>query len=112
MKKKFKSMTPQTLGRWLENICEAEWWIGDGVLYAVANVDHIEPGAYAALFAEGSGEDLLVTELTEYFFSPSEARIALQIPNADVCAPLPLLDWLSCQFLTDRSAEVRPINIK
>ena len=106
-KQQIAKMTLPNLGLWLEGICQAERWISDETLYAVVNIDHIEPGAYAALYAEGNGKELTVTELTEYFPSPQAARFALERKEAqDTQSALLLPDWLNSQFLTDRGAKV------
>ena len=108
--KKTKKMTLQNFAFWLEETCNAQWRLYDGTLYAVISINHIEPGLYAALYAEDEDGEIMVTELTDYFLTPWEAKIALGIKETqDDQGALPLSEWLNTQYLTDHDAKIRQI---
>lgn len=109
-KKKPKKMTLAAFGPWIEEKCGAEYMIRNERVDCVANIDHIEPGRYAALYVMRSNDDLEVFELTDYYPSRTEAWEALQ-HDADTYPPEVFEDWVKQQYITDKSATVERIEL-
>ncbi len=95
---------------WMEEqaaVCEL-----DGQrLNCIIAIDHIEPGLWAALFAVQTGQGLMVTELSDYFIDDDEAREALDDCYSPTLPPQLYKDWVTEQYLTDKTAKVEKLKI-
>jgi len=94
-----------------------EWIEGKGVicrvtksrLECVIDVNHIEPGHFAALYAVPSPSGLMIVELAEYFPSEEAAWQALQNDESPTHAARPCNEWMKEQYLTDKTARVEKL---
>lgn len=96
---------------WIEDHAGAQCRQGASRIDSVINIDHIEPGHFAALYAIDSRTGLLVVELAEIFASETAAWKALQDETSPAHPPLPYSDWVGVQYLTDKSAQVERLVI-
>lgn len=105
LKDKQKKMTLQQFGPWLQEKAGAEYRSENGRTICVTNIDHVEPGCFAALYAVSTVDGLAVVELAGSF--PSEAAAWEAMANEDETY-LPVLfdDWVGQQYLTDKDAKV------
>lgn len=107
---KSNKMNIQQFREWIERqggSCQ----VGKGRLECVIDIDHIEPGNFAALNAVPSPSGLLVVELAEYFPSEAAAWQALQ-DESSLAHPAQLCtEWMKEQYLTDKSARVERLVI-
>lgn len=85
--------------------------LGKAKMNCILSVDHIEPGLWAALYAQQTPNGLLVVELSEYFSSAAAAWQALDDPASPSEPPRLFRDWVGEQYLTDRSARVEKLDL-
>ncbi len=95
---------------WLEE--QGAWCEMDGRrLNCVIDIDHIEPGLWAAITAVQTSQGLTVTELVDYFSSAEEAWDALDDRYSPAFPPQLFKDWVGEQYLTDKKAAVEKLEI-
>jgi len=99
-------MNAKQFGLWIDEQAGAQCRLGPGRADCVINIDHIEPGRFAALYVVDSHAGLLVVELAESFASATAAWQALQDESSPAHPPLFYSDWVGVQYLTDKSAQV------
>lgn len=80
--------------------------INNNRLECVINIDHIEPGHFAAFYLMHAVSDWLVVELAGYFAGEASAWAALQDEDSPTHSPKLCTDWMKEQYLTDKSARV------
>ncbi len=85
--------------------------LGRAKLDCILNVDHIEPGLWAALYAQQTPDGLVVAALSDYFATPKAAWQALDDPASPSQPPRPFPDWAGEQYLTDRNAGVEKLDL-
>ena len=103
-------MTLQKFGPWLQEKTGAEIRVTGKRTDGVLGIDHIEAGGFAALYAVGSANGLMVTELAGYFNSKAAAWQALDNDD-DTYPPLVFEEWVEQQYLTDREARVERLEL-
>ncbi|NMC14552.1 MAG: hypothetical protein GYA34_16900 [Chloroflexi bacterium] len=108
---KSKNLNTQQFRSWIEEkgaICRVE----KVRLQCVIDIDHIEPGNFAALYAVPAPPGLHIIELAEYFPSEAAAWEALQDDSSPAHPAAPVLEWIKEQYLTDKSARVERLLIE
>jgi len=110
MAKKVKINAKQ-FGLWIEEQAGAELRLGPGRTDCVVNIDHIEPGKFAALYAVDSATGLVVVELVSSFVSEDQAWQALQDESSPAHPPRFYAEWVGEQYLTDKTAQVEQLEI-
>ncbi len=85
--------------------------LGKAKMNCILNVDHIEPGLWAALYAQQTPDGLLVVELSDHFSSATAAWQALDDPASPSQPPRPFPDWVGEQSLTHRSAQLENLDL-
>ena len=108
---KTSKMNAKQFGLWIEEQAEAQCRQGKGRTDCVINIDHIEPGHFAALYAVDSPTGLLVVELTDSFASEAAAWQALQDESSAAHPRRFYTEWVGEQYLTDRTAQVERLAI-
>ena len=108
---KTSKMNAKQFGLWIEEQAGAECRQGKNRTDCVINIDHIEPGHFAALYAVDSPTGLLVVELADSFASKAAAWQALQDLNSPTHPPRFYTEWVSEQYLTDKTAQVERLAI-
>ena len=76
--------------------------LGKRRVNCVLSADHIEPGRWAALYAQQTPKGVAVVELSDYFPTFGDAWEALEDPFSPVEPPRLFQDWVKEQNLTDR----------
>lgn len=71
----------------------------------MADISHIEPGCYAALYAMPTDEGLEVFELCNYYRREADAWEALS-NQAEAYLPVIFEEWVTQQYITDKHATV------
>lgn len=110
MAKKVK-MNAKQFGLWIEENAGAKYRLGQGRTDCVVNIDHIEPGKFATLFAVDSSTGLLVVELADSFASEALAWHALDDESSPAHPPRFYAEWVGEQYLTDKPAQVERFEI-
>lgn len=103
-------MTLQQFGPWLQERTGAEIRATRDRIDGVLDIDHIEPGSYAALYVVNSANGLMVIELAGYFNSAAAAWEALN-NISESYPPLIFEDWVEQQYLTDREARMERLEL-
>jgi hypothetical protein len=103
---KNSKMNAKQFGLWIEEQAGTQCRQGKGRTDCVVNIDHIEAGHFAALYAVDSPTGLLVVELEDTFASEAEAWQALQDESSPAHPPQFYTEWVGEQYLTDRTAQV------
>jgi hypothetical protein len=85
--------------------------LGSGRTDCVININNIEPGKFAALYAVDSSTVLLVVELADSFASEDQAWQAIDDANSPAHPPRLYAEWLGEQYLTDKTAHVEWLEI-
>lgn len=85
--------------------------LGRARINCILNVDHIEPGRWAALYAQQTPDGLVVTELSDCFATPKAAWQALDEPASPGQPPRLFQDWAAQQNLTDCSARMENLDL-
>lgn len=110
-KDKKVKMNAKQFGLWIEEQAGAKFRPGPGRIDCVVNIDHIEPGNFAALYAVDSATGLVVVELVSSFSSEDQAWQALQDESSPAHPPRFYAEWLGEQYLTDKTARVERLEI-
>lgn len=108
---KTSKMNAKQFGLWIEEQAGAQCRQGKGRTDCVINIDHIEPGKVAALYAVDSPTGLLVVELADSFASEAAAWQALQDESSPAHPPRFYKEWVDEQYLTDKTAHVERFQI-
>ena len=108
---KKKMMSAIQFGLWIEEQAGAKCRPNKSRMECILNIDHIEPGRFAALYAASSSTGLLVVELSETFASEAEAWRALEDHSSPTYGPKFFKEWMDEQYLTDKSARVEKLRI-
>jgi len=104
-------MTIERFGPWLQEKCGAQLKVLPGRTECVISIGHIDPGCFAALFAVPGLGGLLVFELCDRF--PGEAAAwQAQAEHGETYPPLLFEEWVTQQYLTDRTATVEKLDLK
>ncbi|MDD4803283.1 MAG: hypothetical protein PHF24_10175, partial [Syntrophomonas sp.] len=77
----------------------------------VLNIEHIEPGHFAALYAVQSTNGLLGVELADSVTSEAAAWQALQDDSSPAHPPRFYKEWVVEQYLTDKTAQVERLEV-
>jgi len=107
---KSKNLNIQQFKAWIEEkgaICRVE----KGRLECLIDIDHIEVGHHAALYAVPTPSGVGVVELAEYFATEIAAWQALQDDESPAHAARPCSEWMREQYLTDKNARVQKLDI-
>ena len=108
---KNSNMNAKQFGLWIEEQVGAQCRQETGRTDCVVNIDHIEPGRFAALYAVDSPTGLLVVELADSVASEAAAWQALQDENSPLHPPKIYTEWVDEQYLTDKTAQVERLAI-
>lgn len=111
MAKNNSKMNAKQFGIWIEEQTGTAVRMSPGRTACVINIDHIEPGKYAALYVTASSTGLLVLELMESFASELQAWQAIEDMNSLVYPPRTIKEWITEQYLTDKTAQVEKLAI-
>ena len=103
-----KKMTLPLFVTWLRENLQCELSQSGQRLEVIINTDNIEKGTFAALYAHMQGDQVMVRELTDTFYSREEARAALDNP-ADTYHPVPFHQWVQDQYWTASGVKVEKI---
>ncbi|MEQ8201069.1 MAG: hypothetical protein ABRQ24_06590 [Syntrophomonadaceae bacterium] len=85
--------------------------LGKAGLNCVLSVDHIEPGLWAALYAQQTPQGLMVAELSDYFATSEAAWQAVEDPASPTEPSRLFRDWEGEQYLTNRQARVERLDL-
>ena len=107
---KKNKMTMERFGPWLQEKTGAELKELPGRMECVVNIDHIEPGCFAALFVMPASRWLMVFELCGWFQNAAAAWQGLANREATY-PPLLFEEWVGQQYLTDRGATVERLKV-
>jgi len=108
---KNNKMTAKQFALWMEEQAGASCRVSPGRTECVIDIEHIEPGRYAALYAVDSYNGLLVVELEDSFASEAEAWSAIETENSPTLSPRVFDEWVGEQYLTDKSAQVERLSV-
>lgn len=103
-----KKMTLPLFVTWLREYLQCELSKSGQRLEVIINADNIEPGTFAALYAEMQGDQVMVWELANTFYSIEEARVALD-NSTDTYDPVPFHQWVKDQYWTASEVKVEKI---
>ena len=103
-----KKMTLPLFITWLRENLQCELSKLGQRLEVIINADNIEPGTFAALYAEIQDDQVMVCELANTFYSMEEARTALDDPT-DTYDPVPFHQWVKDQYWTASGVKVEKI---
>lgn len=104
-------MNAKQFGLWIEEETGAAVRMSPGRIACVINIDHIEPGKFAALYAVDSSTSLVVVELTDIFDIEAEAWQAIKDMSSPADPPRTLKEWMQEQYLTDKTAQIERLAI-
>ena len=85
--------------------------LGRARLDCILKVDHMEPGGWAALYAQQTPDGLVVAELSDHFPTPKTAWQALDDPASPSQPPRPFPAWADQQNLTDHNARAEKLDL-
>lgn len=108
---KNNKMTAKQFALWMEEQAGASCRVSPGRAECVIDIEHIEPGRFAALYAVDSSTGLLIVELADSFASEAEAWRAIETESSTALPPRVFDEWVGEQYLTDRSAQVEQLSI-
>lgn len=103
-----KKMTLPLFITWLQENLQCELGQSGQRLEVIINADNIEKGTFAALYAYMQGDQVMVRELAETFYSMEEARAALDNPT-DTYDPVSFHQWVKDQYWTAKGVKVEKI---
>ncbi len=103
-----KKMTLPLFVTWLRESLQCELNQSGQRLEVIINADNIEKGTFAALYTYMQGDQVMVRELAETFYSQEEARVALDDPT-DTYDPVPFHQWVKDQYWTAKGVKVEKI---
>ena len=92
-------MTLPLFVTWLRENLQCELNQSGQRLEVIINADNIEKGTFAALYAYMQGDQVMVRELADTFYSREEARVALD-NHTDTYDPVPFHQWVQDQYWT------------
>jgi len=101
-------MTLPLFVTWLRENLQCELSQSGQRLEVIINADNIEKGTFAALYAYMQGDQVIIRELADTFYSREEARVALDNP-ADTYDPVPFHQWVKDQYWTATNVTVQNI---
>jgi len=104
-------MNAKQFGLWIEEQAGAQCRQGKNRTDCVINIDYIEPGKFAALYAIDSPTGLMVVELADNFAGKAAAWQALQDESTPAHPPRFYTEWAGEQYLTDKTAQVERLAI-
>lgn len=108
---KNNKMNVHQFALWMEEQAGASCRISPGRAECVTDIEHIEPGRFAALYAIDSSTGLLVVELEDSFANEAEAWTAIETESSPALSPRLYEEWVGEQYLSDRSAQVERLSI-
>lgn len=108
---KNNKMNAQQFALWMEEQAGASSRTSPGRTECVIDIEHVDPGRFAALYAVDSATGLLVVELEDSFANEAEAWKAIETENSPVLSPRFYDEWVGEQYLTDKSAQVERLSI-
>ncbi|MEQ8176515.1 MAG: hypothetical protein ABRQ26_15800 [Syntrophomonadaceae bacterium] len=108
---KNNKMNAQQFALWIEEQAGASCRVSPGRTECVIDIEHIESGRYAALYAVDSSTGLLVVELADNFADEAEAWKAIETESSPVLSPRFYDEWVREQYLTDKNAQVECLSI-
>jgi len=103
-----RKMTLPLFVTWLRENLQCELSQSGQRLEVIINADNIEKGTFAALYAYMQGDQVIIRELADTFYSREEARVALDNP-ADTYDPVPFHQWVKDQYWTATNVTVQNI---
>lgn len=103
---KNNKMNAQQFALWMEEQAGACCRVSPGRTECVVDIEHIEPGKFAALYAVDSSIGLLVVELEDSFANEAEAWMAIETESSPALSPRFFDEWVGEQYLTDKNAQV------
>ena len=103
-----KKMTLPLFVTWLRENLQCELSQSGQHLEVIIKADNIEKGTFAALNAYMQGDQVMIRELAETYYSWEEARAALDNP-ADTYDPVPFHQWVKDQYWTAEGVKVEKI---
>jgi hypothetical protein len=103
-----KKMTLPLFVTWLRKNLQCELSQSGQRLEVIINADNIEKGTFAALYAYMQGDQVMVRELADTFYSREEARAALDKPT-ETYDPVPFHQWVKDQYWTASGVKVEKI---
>lgn len=103
-----KKMTLPLFVTWLRENLQCELSQSGKRLEVIINADNIEKGTFAALYAYMQGDQVMVCELADTFYSQEEARAALD-ESADTYDPAPFHQWVKDQYWTAQEVKVERV---
>lgn len=105
-----KKITLAAFGPWIHEQCGATYKITRERVECVADISHIEPGCFAALYTMRADEGLEVFELCDHYRREADAWEALE-NLAEAYLPVIFEEWVGQQYITDRGATVERLEI-
>jgi len=108
---KISKMNAKQFALWIEEQAGGQCRQGKGRTDCVINIDHIEPGMFAAIYSVDSPTSLLVVELADSFASEAAAWQALQDESSPHHPPRFYTEWVGEQYLTDKTAHIERLAI-
>ena len=103
-----KKMTLPLFVTWLQESLQCELSQSGRRLKVIINTDNIEKGTFAALYAYMQGDQVMVCELADTFYSIEEAQAALDNPT-DTYDPVPFHQWVQDQYWTAKEVKVERV---
>lgn len=103
-----KKMTLPLFVTWLQENLQCELSQSGQRLEVIISADSIEKGTFAALYAYMQGDQVMVRELAETFYSMEEARTALDNPT-DTYDPVSFHQWVQDQYWTAKEVKVERV---
>lgn len=108
---KNNKMNAQQFALWMEGQAGANCRVYPGRTECVIDIEHIEPGRFAALYAVDSVTGLFVVELADNFADQAKAWMAIETESSPVLSPRFFDEWVEEQYLTDKNAQVEQLSI-
>ena len=101
-----KKMTLPLFITWLRENLQCELSKLGQRLEVIINANNIEPGTFAALYAEMQGDKVMVSELAETFTAWRRPGAALDNPT-DTYDPVSFHQWVKDQYWTAKGLRWR-----
>lgn len=95
---------------WIKTNTNCEVRINQKRLEIVVKADNIEKGLCVPLIAYMDGNQLMITELTDDYYSSQDAWQAIE-DNASSYSPAPFYEWVKDQYLTAKNVRVEQVKI-
>lgn len=100
-----KNITLPKFIDWIKANTNCEVRINQKRLEIVVFADNIEKDRCVPLIAYMDGNHLMITELTDDYYSPQDAWQALD-NNVPAYPPIPFYDWVKDQYLTAKDVRI------